>query len=81
MCEEKLTVAERKKISDAYAMQKAVLKLTDKDELPTEVRQRVRQVTLEMIFAARKAKAAKTQRTKEYRAAEDTFSWRPVRRR
>ncbi len=77
----KLTAAEQKRLNDAYAMQKTLLQLSDKDELPKEIKRTVRDVTLKMIFAAREAKAAKTLRTREYRAAEETFKWQPARRR
>ena len=75
----KLTVAERKRISDAYALQAAQLQLSDKEDLPREVKRKVRAKVLRMIRAERRARTAKAQRTKAYRAAENTFTWQPAR--
>ncbi|HFH0421979.1 TPA: hypothetical protein ACGHOC_004684 [Salmonella enterica subsp. enterica serovar Bovismorbificans] len=77
----RLSAGECKRISDAYAAQRATLHLSDREALPKEVKRKVRRIALKMIFAEREARAAKAQRTKEYRAAEETFTWQPVRRR
>ena len=77
----KLTEAERKRINDAYAAQAAQLKLSGRVVLPREVKRKVRVKVLRMIRAERKARTAKAQRTKAYRAAENTFTWQPARRR
>ncbi|MCA4846347.1 hypothetical protein IHV38_29475, partial [Escherichia coli] len=44
----KLTEAERKRINDAYAAQAAQLKLSGRDELPREVKRKVRVKVLRM---------------------------------
>ncbi|HFV5545562.1 TPA: hypothetical protein ACH9SK_005709, partial [Escherichia coli] len=54
----KLTEAERKRINDAYAAQAAQLKLSGRDELPREVKRKVRVKVLRMIRAERKARTA-----------------------
>ncbi|HEL8012958.1 TPA: hypothetical protein U0A13_004974 [Escherichia coli] len=76
-----LTFDERKRIAEAYAAQAEALQLSDVKKLPREVKRKTRSQVLRMIFAERQARAAKAVRTREYRAAEETFTWQPMRRR
>lgn len=77
----KMTVSERKRINDAYATLAAQLQLSGKEELPRDIKRKVRANVLRMIRAERKARNAKAQRTRAYRVAENTFTWQPARRR
>jgi hypothetical protein len=77
----KLTQTERKRLNDAYVEQAAQLQLSGREELPRDVKRKVRADVLRMIRAERKARSAKALRTKVYRAAENTFTWQPARRR
>lgn len=58
----KLTQTERKRLNDAYVEQAAQLQLSGREELPRDVKRKVRADVLRMIRAERKARSAKALR-------------------
>ena len=76
-----LTKSEQKRVAAAYVLQADLLNLSNVEELPEDVKRKARDTALKMIRDERQARTAKAQRTKAHRAAEEAFTWQPVRRR
>ena len=77
----KLTPAEENRLADAFTATAIAMGLKGNKKLPKAIKQQVRERVLRAIDDERQAQAARDARRQEFEAAENTFSWRPLRRR
>lgn len=77
----KLTAAEEKRLSDAFAAQALAMGLKGNKKLPKDIKLQVRDRVMATIEADRKAASAQQARRQEHEAAENTFTWQPTIRR
>lgn len=81
MKRKKLTDAEACRLAEAFVAQALAMGLKGNQTLPKDIKRQVRERVLHAIEEERQAKAAQTARRQTYEAAENTFSWKPQRRR
>lgn len=74
----KLTVAEEKRLADAFVAQALAMGLKGNKKLPKDIKLQVRDRVMASIQADRKAAKAQQVRRQEHEAAEQTFTWKPA---
>lgn len=77
----KLTPAEENRLAEAFTATALAMGLKANKKLPKEIKLQVRERVLRAIEDERQAQAAKDARRQAFEAGENTFSWRPQRRR
>lgn len=81
MKHQKLTPAEEKRLAEAFVAQAMAMGLKANKKLPGAIKAQVRERVLNTIRAEREALKQQEARRTEYEAAENSFSWQPLRRR
>ncbi|AYU97724.1 MULTISPECIES: hypothetical protein [Enterobacter] len=81
MKRQKLTEYESRRLADAIAAEVRAMGLHGRVRMPQETRRRIREQVLKIILAEREADKKREAAQAQGLEPEDTFSWRPQRRR
>ncbi|OIN32462.1 hypothetical protein AO411_2028575 [Salmonella enterica subsp. enterica serovar Sarajane] len=81
MKHQRLTEAEERRLAEAIAAEARALGFVGKEKMPKETKRRIRARTLKKILDDRTAAREQEEAQAAGREAEDTFAWRPQRRR
>lgn len=81
MKHQRLTEAEERRLAEAIAAEARALGLTKKDKMPRETKRRLRARVLKTILDERAASKRREAALAAGQEPEDSFTWKPQRRR
>ncbi|EHR8377273.1 hypothetical protein K5Z09_004973 [Escherichia coli] len=81
MKHQRLTEAEERRLAEAIAAEARALGLTKKDKMPRETKRRLRARVLKTILDERAASRRREAALAAGQEPEDSFTWKPQRRR
>lgn len=81
MKHQRLTEAEERRLAEAIAAEARALGLTKKDKMPRETKRRLRARVLKAILDERAASRRREAALAAGQEPEDSFTWKPQRRR